>query len=197
MFLTAPGVTVPFPERLREEFQVYEHRAIQANVSYEKLESLVREFYRGLEEPLFFVLQLPLSIDEEKKLGNDRIIHDEVLYLDLQTQGQIDEIMDSFGPILLEDGMSRIAIASHASHEEIFVQKYKIIELFAPSPRRFIPLLQRYGLQETDHLLTAWNTFTQDTPGECRRVTRDGLDAYDVADILKQRGMYRANVIEP
>ena len=92
--------------------------------------------------------------------------------------------------------MSQFAVASHVNNEEIFIQKYKLTAFYSSSPRRFIPFLQRYGLTETDNLITVWNTFSQETPCECRRVSINGFDVYDVAEQLKKQGMYRAKIIE-
>lgn len=196
MFQTASGVTIPFPEKIREQFQVFEGRAIRANISFGKLKFLLTEFYHSLPEPLFFVLQLPLSIQEERQLGHDKILHQEVCYLDGQTQNQIDSILNLYGQILLEDGISQFAVASHTSREELFIKKYKLIELYSPSPRRFVPLLQRNGLTETARLFTVWDTFSQETPGECRRISIEGFDAYGISECLKKKGMYRAKIIE-
>lgn len=102
MFQTAPGVTIPFPDKILEEYQIFED-SICAHVSYEKLSALVADFYRALPEPLFFVMQLPLSIDEENKMGFKKIFK------------------SSYGQLLLSDGLSQFAIASHQSHEEINV----------------------------------------------------------------------------
>ena len=192
MFQTASGVTIPFPEKIREQFQVFEGRAIRANISFGKLKFLLTEFYHSLPEPLFFVLQLPLSIQEERQLGHDKILHQDVCDLDGQTQNQIDFILNLYGQILLEDGISQFAVASHTSREELFIKKYKLIELYSPSPRRFVPLLQRNGLTETARLFT----FSQTTPGKCRRIAMDGLDVYVIAERLKKLGMYRAKIIE-
>lgn len=196
MFQTAPGVTIPFPDKIQEQFKVYEGKSIYANISFEKLKPILTEFYHSLPEPLFFVLQLPLSIHEERKMGDSNTFHQEVCYLDGQTKSQIDDIMEKYGQILLEDGMSQFAVASHVNNEEIFIQKYKLTAFYSSSPRRFIPFLQRYGLTETDNLITVWNTFSQETPGECRRVSINGFDVYDVAEQLKKQGMYRAKIIE-
>lgn len=196
MFQTAPGVTIPFPDKIQEQFQVYEGKSIYANISFEKLKPILTEFYHNLPEPLFFVLQLPLSIHEERKLKDSNTFHQEVCYLDGQTKSQIDDIIEKYGQILLEDGMSQFAVASHVNNEEIFIQKYKLTAFYSSSPRRFIPFLQRYGLTETDNLITVWNTFSQETPGECRRVSINGFDVYDVAEQLKKQGMYRAKIIE-
>lgn len=196
MFQTAPGVTIPFPDKIQEQFQVYEGKSIYANISFEKLKPILTEFYHNLPEPLFFVLQLPLFIHEERKLGDSNTFHQEVCYLDGQTKSQIDDIIEKYGQILLEDGMSQFAVASHVNNEEIFIQKYKLTAFYSSSPRRFIPFLQRYGLTETDNLITVWNTFSQETPGECRRVSINGFDVYDVAEQLKKQGLYRAKIIE-
>ena len=196
MFQTAPGVTIPFPDKIQEEFKVYDGKSIYANISFEKLKPMLTEFYHSLPEPLFFVLQLPLSIHEERKMGDSNTFHQEVCYLDGQTKSQIDDIMEKYGQILLEDGMSQFAVASHVNNEEIFIQKYKLTAFYSSSPRRFIPFLQRYGLTETDNLITVWNTFSQETPGECRRVSINGFDVYDVAEQLKKQGLYRAKIIE-
>lgn len=196
MFQTAPGVTIPFPDKIQEQFQVYEGKSIYANISFEKLKPMLTEFYHSLPEPLFFVLQLPLSIHEERKMGDSNTFHQEVCYLDGQTKSQIDDIMEKYGQILLEDGMSQFAVASHVNNEEMFIQKYKLTAFYSSFPRRFIPFLQRYGLTETDNLITVWNTFSQETPGECRRVSINGFDVYDVAEQLKKQGMYRAKIIE-
>lgn len=196
MFQTAPGVTIPFPDKIQEQFQVYEGKSIYANISFEKLKPILTEFYHNLLEPLFFVLQLPLSIHEERKLKDSNTFHQEVCYLDGQTKSQIDDIIEKYGQILLEDGMSQFAVASHVNNEEIFIQKYKLTAFYSSSPRRFIPFLQRYGLTETDNLITLWNTFSQETPGECRRVSINGFDVYDVAEQLKKQGLYRAKIIE-
>lgn len=196
MFQTAPGVTIPFPDKIQEQFQVYEGKSIYANISFEKLKPILTEFYHNLPEPLFFVLQLPLSIHEERKLKDSNTFHQEVCYLDGQTKSQIDDIIEKYGQILLEDGMSQFAVASHVNNEEIFIQKYKLTAFYSSSPRRFNPFLQRYGLTETDNLITVWNTFSQETPGECRRVSINGFDVYDVAEQLKKQGLYRAKIIE-
>lgn len=196
MFQTAPGVTIPFPDKIQEQFQVYEGKSIYANISFEKLKPILTEFYHNLPEPLFFVLQLPLSIHEERKLKDSNTFHQEVCYLDGQTKSQIDDIIEKYGQILLEDGMSQFAVASHVNNEEIFIQKYKLTAFYSSSPRRFIPFLQRYSLTETDNLITVWNTFSQETPGECRRVSINGFDVYDVAEQLKKQGLYRAKIIE-
>lgn len=196
MFQTAPGCFIPYPDQLREEYAVREGHSILANISFPHLGPFVQAFYQALPEPLFFVLQLPLSAQEERLLYPSRgKIHQEVLYLDQQSKDQIAAILKAYGSLLLADGISQFAIASHKSGEEIFVQQYKVTSLFSSAPRDFIPLLTRFGLREVPRLTTAWDTFTSAAPGRCRRVCYEGLDAFLVAEELKKQGMYRYEVI--
>jgi hypothetical protein len=194
IFQTAPGVTVPLAHQMDEAYQVYEGHSLRANISFPHLEPILRAVVEMLAEPLFFVLHLPLHEREEQNMQGGP--HDEVLYLDGQSKRQVLSILESYGQVLLCDGMSQFAVASHASQEEIFIQKYKLTDIFSNDPRRFVPLLQSFGLLETRGLVTVWDTFSDETPGECRRVAIEGLDAYMVADELKKQGMYRANIVE-
>lgn len=194
MFRTAPGNILPNTELILEEFQIYEG-CIRANISYEKLKPLIEEFYGQLPEPLFFVLQIPLSEQEEEQIGLHEMSHEEVLYLDGQTKEQIDTLFKSYGQILFADGISQFAVASHVTGEEIFIQKYKITDIYSSNVRNYIPLLQKYGLRETDRLVTAWDTFSKDAPGICKMVALEGLDVYQIAGRLKKQGLYRAKIV--
>ena len=93
MFQTASGVTIPFPEKIKEEYQVYENK-IQFHLRFEKLGAMLEDFIARQQEPLFFVLQIPLKRDEELALCPDGVFpeqgwtaHDRVCYLDGQKEG--------------------------------------------------------------------------------------------------------------
>ena len=94
MFQTAAGVTVPFPEKLSEQYEL-DGSTITANLSFEKLSDFVHSFYAELDEPLF----LAIHPDAES---------DEVWYLDGMTKKQLTMILDGYGELLYQDGLSVI-----------------------------------------------------------------------------------------
>ena len=196
MFQTASGVSIPFPEKIKEEFQVIKH-GIRLNLSFEKIRSMLDEFLEQLHYPLFFVLQIPLSQQEETKYrkGDADSFHSKVCYLDGQSKEAIKDILQKYGELLLNDGISQFAIATHGG-DEMFIQKYKIIDIYSKEPKKYFDFLKKYGLTQTNNLLTAWDTFTRETPGEVRRVEIDGIDIFDVYDELVKMGMYDAKVVE-
>ncbi|MCL2843750.1 MAG: hypothetical protein FWE28_09920 [Oscillospiraceae bacterium] len=197
MFQTASGVTIPFPERIKEEFQVFE-KSILLNVSFEKLKPLVEAFLARLIEPLFFVLEIPLSQQEESehRKNNFDPFHKKVCYLDGLSKEQINAIFRRYGTLLFNDGGSQFAIASHTTKDEIYVQKYKITSIFSNHPATYIDFLKGYGFVETDNLITAWDTFSHETPGEVRSIEVDGTDIFDAYDEFVKLGMYVAKIAE-
>ena len=202
MFQTASGVTIPFPDRIKEEYQVHE-KSIRFHLSFEKLGAMLEDFIARQEEPLFFVLQIPLKRDEELALCPDGtfptegwIVHDRVCYLDGQSKEQIRAILRQYGELLLNDGASQFAVASHVTWDEMFVMKYKLVDLYCRQPQKYFDLMELYGVARTDKLLTVWDTFSNETPGQSRRVRMDGLDCYEVHAALVKEGMYEAKVIE-
>ena len=98
MFQTAAGVTVPYPEKLNEQY-LRDGNTITANLSFEKLSDFIHAFYAELDEPLF----LAVHPDAEA---------DEVWYLDGMTKKQLTMILDGYGELLCQDGLSAFAIGS-------------------------------------------------------------------------------------
>jgi len=117
MFQTASGVKIPFPEKIKEEFQLFD-TSILFNISFEKLESFIGKFVEKLSEPLFFVLEIPVSRQEDLELRKNATcpFHKKVCYLDGQSKEQIRAIQNTYSELLLNDGMSQFAIYSHATN---------------------------------------------------------------------------------
>jgi hypothetical protein len=154
MFHTASGVKIPFPERIEEKYTLSENW-IKFNISFEKLEPFVEDFLISLYEPLFLIIHLPLNAKEEETLRRKAdSFHSEVLYLDGQTKKQIGGILDQFGELLLNDGMSQFGIASHKTGDELFIQKYKITNIYSKEIKQYIYLMDKYGISKTYNLLT-------------------------------------------
>lgn len=197
MFKTAEGVTIPFPNAIKQQYQVYDND-VYANVSFENLKPLIEEFYNTIDEPMFLALHVPLSQKEEQKYIKDGCtgFHEEIFYLNGCTRAQINFLFQTYGEILLNDGMSKFAIASHKTKDEIFVQKYKVVTIYGQNRLKYISLLEKYNLTQTDNLKTVWDTFSEQCPGECRRIFKNGKDIYSIVDELKQYGLYSAKVIK-
>lgn len=177
MFQTAAGVTVPFPDQLRGQYQI-DGNNLTCNLSFEKLSDFIHSYYASLTEPLF----LAIHPDAEQE---------EVWYLDGMTKKQLTIILDGYGELLLQDGLSAFAIGSLATEDELFVQKYKVLSIYSPQPARTEKLLARFEVPRTDKLVTAWDTFSEAHPGSAQRLEIAGMTVSDVIADLQKIGMYK------
>lgn len=177
MFQTAAGVTVPFPDQLREQYQI-DGNNLTCNLSFEKLSDFIHSYYASLTEPLF----LAIHPDAEQE---------EVWYLDGMTKRQLTMILDGYGELLLQDGLSAFAIGSLATEDELFVQKYKVLSLYSPDIRRVEKLMARFEVPRTDKLVTAWDTFSEAHPGSAQRLEIAGMTVPDMITDLQKIGMYK------
>ena len=177
MFQTAAGVTVPFPDQLREQYQI-DGNNLTCNLSFEKLSDFIHSYYASLTEPLF----LAIHPDAEQE---------EVWYLDGMTKKQLTMILDGYGELLLQDGLSAFAIGSLATEDELFVQKYKVLSIYSPQPAQAKKLLTRFEVPRTDKLVTAWDTFSEQHPGSAQRLEIAGMTVPDMIADLQKIGMYK------
>ena len=177
MFQTAAGVTVPYPEKLSEQY-LRDGNTITANLSFEKLSDFIHAFYAELDEPLF----LAVHPDAEA---------DEVWYLDGMTKKQLTMILDGYGELLCQDGLSAFAIGSLTTEEELFVQKYKVLSIYSETVERFEPLLRQFDVEKPPNLVTAWDTFSEAHPGSAERLEVSGQTIPDMIRELCRIGMYK------
>ncbi len=58
---------VPFPERLFEQYTVCD-KMMTANVGTGKVADIMKHFLEMRDEPVFFILEIPTDLDDEKKI---------------------------------------------------------------------------------------------------------------------------------
>lgn len=183
------GCSVPFPEKLCEQFEVRENRLI-ANVGTDKIMDMLIKFIDMHNEPLFFILEIPTNANEEKE--NCDTLHKDVFYIDGCTQEKMKEILDIAGELLIDDGMNCFGIGCHYSKEEILFEKYNVVTIFSKNSEKYEEFFKAHNISKTSNLITAWQTFSKEHYGECEICTVDNKDIYSLPEKLKQYGIYFA-----
>lgn len=194
----AKGVKVPFSEKIEKGY-IIENDCIIANVDNEDMDGVIMDFVELIEEPMYIGIHVPLDEFEEIKLRKSEQdpFHEQVYYLDNINREDMRLIIDTFMDVLVNDGMSRFVIASHATGEEMFVQKYNVVAFFSQNPVGIEELLGKWGCEKKDEMVTAPETFTEENPGICSAYeNEDGINIYDLIDALSQSGMYKGEIIE-
>ncbi len=185
---------VPFPEKLFEEYEI-KNSAIYANVNTSKVLEMMKHFIKMHEEPLFFILELPCkeedNITESKMLTNASNDYD-VYFIDGLDAEQADRYINALGKFLIKDGMNTFGIGGHKSHEEILFGKYNVMTIYTKNAEAYGDFLNKFGIKQTDNLVTAWDTFAPIHPGECDLyVSKEtGKTIYDIPEDYEKYGMY-------
>lgn len=198
MFNLIKGAKINENIALKEEYEINGNR-IYANISVENIRKVMEQFVK-IEKGNKFCLfiEIPANIADENIIGMNEegfyqleSKHMDVYYLNNITDEYILYLLDKFGDILINDGPSHFGVLSQ-SGREIGKYKYNVIKAYTRDD--LLPLINVFNsldIPETDNLITAWNYFSQDNPGESERYEKDGKSIYDVVEILKEVGMYK------
>lgn len=191
------GFTVPFPDKLYEGYQVNEYSII-ANVNEDKTLDVVEHFIREHNEPLFFILELPARLDTEKEVrpGVVNGLHKDIYYIDGCSVEEALTIMDRVGELLINDGMSAFGFGGHNSQDEIMIEKYNVVTLYSREVEKYKGFFEKHDIGQVQELITAWDTFTPENPGQSRMYTTDGKVVYDIVEMFADWGIYHAETRE-
>ncbi|MBR5314815.1 MAG: hypothetical protein IKU45_05340 [Clostridia bacterium] len=185
---------VPFPEKLFEEYEIRD-TAIYANVNASKVLEMMKRFIEMRNEPLFFILELPCrdedGITAEKTITNANDDYD-VYFIDGLNAEQAIDCLNSLGSFLVKDGMNTFGIGGHESHEEILFGKYNVMTVYTKKADSYRKFFKEFGIKKVKSLVTAWDTFDPEHPGECERYISEetAKTIYDIPETYKEYGMY-------
>lgn len=186
--------TVPYPEKLFEEYEISDN-AIHANVNTSKVLAMMERFIEYHDERFFFILEVPAREDDgmtESKILYKAYDDRDVYFIDGLTGQQAVSCLNAIGGFLLKDGMNTFGIGGHESHEEILFGQYNVMTIYTKNAERYQDFFDLFGIKQTDDLVTAWQTFDEDHAGECRLYVSDttGKTIYDIPESYKEYGMY-------
>ena len=101
------GHRVSLVENLFESFTKLTEHYLMANVHAEKILEVFQHFIAIHDEPLFFILELPVSIDREKVIAKNIIkeSHKDVYYIDGCSREECLALLIRYGDLLINDGL--------------------------------------------------------------------------------------------
>ncbi len=181
---------VPFPDKLFEGYEIKDNTII-ANVNASKVMDMMRCFIEMHEEPMFFILEIPSNAydgESEHKWTNDP--GDDVYYADGLDKESALRWLDGVGNFLIKDGLNTFGFAGHESNDEILFGKYNVMTFYTRNPSGFANMFKKFEIPEMKDLVTAWDTFDREHPGECSRYESNGKTIYDIPEAYKEFGLY-------
>lgn len=194
------GVSVPDLTGIEQAYEVRQtekYTIFTVNISRDNLEHALLSLIPLVATPGFFVLEVPSHEETEQRLrkNNDDPFHKDVYYLDGQEMVGFKQLWEVSRELLLDDGMVTFGFGSHPNctdgqFDEVFVGKYKILTLYSNNPNKFIQALAELGIPQVEKLRTVWDNFSEENPGSAETIQINGKDIYDLAETLKEQGLY-------
>lgn len=193
MLILRKGCKVPFPEKLSEEYMLTGRR-ITANISADKIKSVMEHFINIHHEPLFFILELPAKKEDEEEIrpGVVEKLHTDVYYIDGCTNEEALAILRHIGNLMINDGLCSFGFGGHESGDEIFFGKYNVTTVFSGNIEWYIGFMAEHGIPKKNKIITAWDTFSREHPGESVRIDTDGKNVFSIPEMLSGWGIYKA-----
>ena len=188
------GHQVSLVENLFESFTKLTEHHLMANVHSEKILEVFQHFIAIHDEPLFFILELPVSIDREKVVAKNIIkeSHKDVYYIDGCSREECLALLIRYGDLLINDGLSKFGFGGHKSHDEIMLDSYNVVTIYSKELSKFNDFFEPHNIQFVEELVTAWKTFSKTSPGISEIYESNGKTVYDLPTELAEWGIYLA-----
>lgn len=194
MLKLTKGHTVSKPELLEEGYMISGDVTIVANVDADKMKDVLQHFIAMHEEAMFFILELPVTRDREEELSPGVVgdTHKDIYYIDGCSQDECLLLLERYGELLINDGISSFGFGGHESQNEIMVGHYNVLTIYSQNLNDFEGFYEMHEIEKKDDIVTAWDTFTKDTSGQSFRYEVEGKTVYDIPDLLKDWNIYLA-----
>ena len=188
------GHRVSLVENLFESFTKLTEHHLMATVHAEKILDVFQHFIAIHDEPLFFILELPVSIDREKVIAKNIIkeSHKDVYYIDGCSREECLALLIRYGDLLVNDGLSKFGFGGHKSHDEIMLDSYNVVIIYSKELSKFNDFFEPHNIQFVEELVTAWNTFSKTSLGISEIYESNGKTVYDLPEELAEWGIYLA-----
>ena len=188
------GHRVSLVENLFESFTKLTEHHLMANVHAEKILEVFQHFIVIHDEPLFFILELPVSIDREKVIAKNIIkeSHKDVYYIDGCSREECLALLIRYGDLLVNDGLSKFGFGGHKSHDEIMLDSYNVVTIYSKELSKFNDFFEPHNIQFVEELVTAWKTFSKTSPGISEIYECNGKTVYDLPEELAEWRIYLA-----
>jgi hypothetical protein len=194
-FQLVKGVYIKNLDGIHESYMIedkVEYKLLTINVSAENFQMFLKRVCAQINTPGFFVVEVPTNIQDEQKLRNKETapFHSDVYYLDGGSNVDFENLLNRYGELLINDGGSNFGFGSHNGYDEIFVQEYKVINIFTNEPNKYETILEAMNIAKQNQIKTILDNISPESPGQISTVKIKNENIYDVIENLKNVGMY-------
>lgn len=192
---------VPRAKEIKESYVVKEGY-INANVDRESIGLLIYKFLLAMDEPSVMFLEVPCGRDKELELrkSDSDPLHRDLYYMEFETRESAVATWCDYRDILLNCGACYFGFFSGNGSDRIEIGIYKYNEVYLHYSEvmfeRIKRMLDSLDIPQVDELVTAWENFSEEKPGQTKACRIKGWSIYDMIDELEEYGLYHDSVVE-
>ncbi len=193
-FQVAAGIHVTRLDGVAEGYAVQTtdkgYSVIRVNISADKLQEIYLGLCALVITPAFAIVELPMSAENERMLRekDTEPFHKDVYYLNGISFDDYQSIFLEYSQFFIDDGLINFGFASHTAMNEVFVGQYKLVNIYADTPVKFLQYLEAQNYPRREPLRTVVDNLSPQSPGIVSSVKVNGKTIYDLIEVLKQKG---------
>ncbi len=186
------GAKISSEEELFEGYTYITEDKIVANINASKIKKIVKDFINfHSSKYLLFSLDIPKNkITEFTDTDSRQNKYETVTYnIDICSRERCSAIMDKYGELLVNDGLCSFSFSCLETNDQIIISKYNTVTVSGSNLEKFTDFLDINNIKRNDSIITAFKTFSEDTPGECRLVTINDVNIYNLINEPDMEGL--------
>lgn len=191
-FKIIEGLNISYISGVKSSYVKINNSEINCVLSAEKIKSIVKKAVKLIKKPYFF-LEIPCTDAQEAELSKkgDNATHMQLFNLEV-THNVADAILDRYGDLLINDGVTNFGFCSLETETEIYVMPFQNIMLYNENDTSaFENLLRKNNIPEAkpEQYITVDSLLSKDNPADRVLVEFNGETVFDMVENLKEVGL--------
>lgn len=191
-FKVIEGLSIADISEVRPSYTKFSDSEIQCIVSAERIRSIFKRAVKLIKKPYFFI-EVPCTDAQESELLNkgESGAHMQLYNLEV-TREVANAILERYGDLLINDGVTNFGFGSLETETEIYAMPFQTIMLYNKNDTRgFEKILKQDNITELkpEKFITIDSLLSKNNPADRVMVEFNGETVFDVIENLKEVGL--------
>ena len=198
-FKIIEGLNIAETSGVKSSYVKENSSEIKCVISAEKIKPIIKKAVKLIKKPYFF-LEVPCTDSQEEKLSEkgESGTHMQLYNLEV-TYDVANAVLDRYGDLLINDGITNFGFGSLLNETEIYIMPFQNIMLYNKNDAsNFEKVLKDCNITElkSEQFITLDSLLSKDNPADRVLVELDGETVFDVIENLKEVGLTFCDTIK-
>ena len=198
-FKIIEGLNIAETSGVKSSYVKENSSEIKCVISAEKIKPIIKKAVKLIKKPYFF-LEVPCTDSQEEKLSEkgESGTHMQLYNLEV-TYDVANAILERYGDLLINDGITNFGFGSLLNETEIYIMPFQNIMLYNKNDAsNFEKVLKDCNIPElkSEQFITLDSLLSKDNPADRVLVELDGETVFDVIENLKEVGLTFCDTIK-